>query len=210
MKSAKLCRKKIIAPRIDLTRISQAFGCRSISESGRREIQGCEIEASAQEQSRKQLEQLHEPDRICPKYRVKFEQLSRSSPILKLCAPQPMLRGVARHYKKTGWAQKIARSQAFEVGPLYQLRFTACSFDVMWQIATLVLIGVNCLWSRGGSPVAPFEGVSSLLGDASHGELRMSVDADLNDATLLPEAEPIFQAGRLAQPDGSLVSRREI
>jgi len=55
---------------------------------------------------------------------------------------------VARHYKKTGWAQKIARSQAFE-------------------IATLVLIGVNCLW--------------------------MSVDADLNDATLLPEAEPIFQ-----------------
>jgi len=55
---------------------------------------------------------------------------------------------VARHYKNKGWAQKIARSQAFE-------------------IATLVLIGVNCLW--------------------------MSVDADLNRATLLPEAEPIFQ-----------------
>ncbi|CAE7761893.1 CACNA1B [Symbiodinium pilosum] len=55
---------------------------------------------------------------------------------------------VARHYKTRGCAQKIARSQAFE-------------------IATLILIGANCLW--------------------------MSVDADLNDEALLPQALPIFQ-----------------
>jgi len=55
---------------------------------------------------------------------------------------------VARHYKTAGMAQMIARSHSFEV-------------------ATLILIGVNCLW--------------------------MSVDADLNDATLLPNAHPVFQ-----------------
>ncbi|CAE7032773.1 Catsper1 [Symbiodinium natans] len=55
---------------------------------------------------------------------------------------------VARHYKTAGCAQKIARSQVFE-------------------ISTLILIGVNCIW--------------------------MSVDADLNTAALLPQAEPIFQ-----------------
>ena len=39
----------------------------------------------------------------------------------------PMLRGVARHYKNKGWAQKIARSQAFEVGRRGQLFFCCCS-----------------------------------------------------------------------------------
>ena len=75
----------------------------------------------------------------------------------------PMLRGVARHYKNKGWAQKIARSQAFEVGRRGQLIFLLLLlFDFMWQIATLVLIGVNCLWSRRGSLLVPFQ-VTSVL-----------------------------------------------
>jgi len=53
-----------------------------------------------------------------------------------------------KYYKTSGWVQAIARSYIFE-------------------IFTLILIGVNCLW--------------------------MSIDADLNKATLLPNADPLFQ-----------------
>ncbi|CAK9042818.1 unnamed protein product [Durusdinium trenchii] len=55
---------------------------------------------------------------------------------------------LAKYYKTTGIVQRVARSHLFEV-------------------FTLALIGVNCLW--------------------------MSVDADLNTETLLPNALPIFQ-----------------
>ena len=71
------------------------------------------------------------------------------------------------------------------------------------QIATLILIGANCLWSQRciwlSAPLRMLEGVLQAEERWSMQlSLRMSVDADLNDEAILPQADPIFQAILLA------------